>query len=918
MYKDKKFEVYLSDTTVLTREDKYKIHGEYFDTKSKKTVIKTTGFMLQKEFKAKKSANIVTIDEIMDAGDLGKVVKPMSFHKLHSVSGDNIKFIEVWYIDVDNGSTIDEIIDICTRAKLPFNGIKRSISHTDELHKFHVICGLAKPLTKEEFAKKSEYLIKILFNNKIDPCSFKSDQMYYGSPFTTTNRQFDEFIHLEDPDFYIDNYLKSIDPKSFKRNKDNLLKKYGYSNSVSSAEESRSLYNIYSSTPPRTPTTIPGLQNTPDNVTIFDTIDENLTVEGDLSKFIKSHEIKHYLNKIDENISPTIFKFLNGHKMELQELFGIISNLRFFRGGEKLFFKIFEENKFKYNSYDHKVYKIKQLLEDISFPFPFSKFCNDHTIVINRSEHPVNKINLLTQLQIKGISNKMKLFKLSDNKKIYSSIDEIREVQAKDINDVIEKDDKKIHIFYSETGIGKTTTLLLSKIWNKRFFFAALSHEKIAEIQYDLKNNSMFSHIDTKNTKFAVKIPDIPDIYSAKKDEIVKNWNMKLPGNFKIFEEFAEKLDDEFGMQCKELIKFKRHNFSAFNTFSTHHDLLNNLKKVNTTKDIIVIDEDITSLLGEMNETNLRDLDGLITFVKKIRKGSDNKIKKEFDVIVERLERIMGIPEKSIKSVSNDVNEKLYTNLISAYKNNSESTLMNLIKDKYFYKNLEGKILSIGEMKKEIKLTTIILSATASPEIYKMIFGDNNVIIHNYDEVKKFNTTYQYGQHTMSKQSLNRLHSVGKLKEILEPAKDVDLVITFKSGLNFDIKQYFSENTEVRYFGPSSVGINEYAGKNICILGTPRPTSDQLRMLYAGIMNDDELSEEDLEIVYKDVIKGQFKGVGIKFFNNEILSMIQDNLIYSQLQQARGRNRGLINTGKEFFTHIFSNFPIDDPSIILK
>jgi len=910
----KTFEVYLSNTRILSTEFKYKIWGTYTDKDSGKLINRTTGMKIQSEFKKKLSSQHLTISEILDAAEHGYVIKPMSFINLHDITAKNIKFVELLYIDVDNKNellTIEEAINICILAKLPVNGIQKTISYTDELPKFRIIFGLETPLNKDEFAAKSEYLIKMLFQNKIDNCSFKSDQMYYGSPHKVTNRQYDEFINLEDPDFYIDNYLKSIDYKHYKRNKDNLLKKYNFLDDIKSGIQSVSLIYNYQYTSSPTSTT-----------SILQENDSFLSLIGNIETFKNQHQIKHYLNRINDEISPTIYKFLNNNKMGLQELFGILSNLRLFKGGEKLFFQILEYNKSKYTSYDYKIYKLKEFLKDVKHPFPFVKFCNDHTVVINRSQYPTSKINLLTQLQIKGISNQMKLFRINNNEKSYSTIPEVRELTLNSLNKIIEEDDKKIHVLCGETGMGKTASTLLSNIWKKNFFFAALSHEKIKEIETDLPINELFKEKIQyiSKTKFAVKTPDIPEKYLSKKTEVVKNWNLKLPGNFQIFEEFANKLDDEFGKQCKELIKFKRHNYKNYKTFSTHHDLLNNLEKVKSTKDLIVIDEDITSLIGVMNVTNLKDLNGLIKHTKKIiNKGNiDLKIRKKYDCIIERLEFIMSITENTTKRVSYPVDKELFTNLVISYKNDADSMLLNLINDVYFSKNLEGQILSVGNMKLDFGLTTIILSATASPEVYKRVFGEDNVVFHNYNEVKKFNKTYQYGTHSMSKQSLNRLHDIGTLETILEPAKNVDLVVTFKNGLNFDVKQYFSEKTEIRYFGPSSIGINEFSGKNICILGTPRPNTNQLKMLYTAITNDLDLTDDDLELEYTEVEICSFRGTGFKLYKNEMLSSLQKGIIQSQLKQAMGRNRGIIDTGKEFTTHIFSTFPIDDPSIILK
>jgi len=229
---------------------------------------------------------------------------------------------------------------------------------------------------------------------------------------------------------------------------------------------------------------------------------------------------------------------------------------------------------------------------------------------------------------------------------------------------------------------------------------------------------------------------------------------------------------------------------------------------------------------------------------------------------------------------------------------------------------MEGNIISISKIKKIHDITTIILSATASPEIYKLIYGEDNVVIHNSSKLKKYYETTQYTRHTMSQESLNILHKRGVLKDILKDSYNADVVFTHKSNLIFEPSDYFSKNTKIRFYGPSSQGINEFTGNNICLLGTPRPSNIQVFLIYAAITGDNDIKNN--KVLDQDVKRGNYIGHGIKLFEDNTLKTIQENLIETKIIQAKGRSREVIKTEDNPWMHIYSNFPIDDPSIILK
>jgi hypothetical protein len=898
MNKKTKFEMYLSDI-IVDPKTKNDVIG--YNKKGKPYKISA---IIQNQFK-KTPLSLVTIDELASHVTINKAFKPVKYIEPNNISYPNIEYTTALCIDIDNKDrimSIEKAKKILFDAKIPYHILYLTSSYKASLPKFRFIIFLATPLNNDEFHYNAQKLLKGIFDKNmvisVDEKSYAINQYFMGSNGIIIETKYDELLELKNSDYYINNFYRSkgVNWKNLlnKFNKNFIYTPYGEKMSLGGSS------NIKGQPLPthnNSPQTASNINN--------ELYIELLDIEQSSKEYLDNHELTHYIDNMKKRC-PLFNKFINLKKLRLPELQIIVTNLNKMRGGLKFFWDTYNQTADLYNNFDYETFKIKETINEFKKIY-LCHNCSFYNECPNYSNNTTDNKTILSQLQIKGISDRRKM--MQKTKTIiddYADLNDIREDLGFDINNI--QLDKKIHLYIAEPGTGKTTTVLRSKnIMQYRFGFFVPTHNKIKEID----NEFIFD----KNVKFSCEAPEIPAEYNKEKAEIENNWKLKLPGNLDIYSNFA-KNKSEFGFKCQEYIKSKLINHSKYSYIGTHAELVMNIEKFKSSKELLIIDEDFINSALKINISKLSDIDNFIEYIKTKINNQNNKLNEKYKDIIDRLNLILDIKEKTINRVSNKVDEKLYKNLVISFKNKLDSPLLNLIYDKYFMKDLYGQIHSISKMVNLTGITTVILSATLSVELYKLLFGEKNVVVHEYKKLKKYYDISQYSKYTMSKESINDLHSRGLLKEYLKDSYSSDVVFTHKTGLNFNIEDYFSKNTKIRFFGPSSQGINEFAGKNICLLGTPRPNNTMSFMMYAAITDDINITNK--KISNNEIDRGNFRGLDIKLFEDPILKNIQINYIDSCVLQAKGRSREVIKTEDNPWMHIYSNFPIDDPSIILK
>jgi hypothetical protein len=187
----------------------------------------------------------------------------------------------------------------------------------------------------------------------------------------------------------------------------------------------------------------------------------------------------------------------------------------------------------------------------------------------------------------------------------------------------------------------------------------------------------------------------------------------------------------------------------------------------------------------------------------------------------------------------------------------------------------------------------IILSATAIPELYEMVFGHDQLNVIDIPPAKEIGKIKVYKpRKNITKTNLQKPESSQTIFSLLNQVNSfesppIQNVITYGS-LNeiFNHQEFYQM---VDYFH-NTEGTNTHAGKDLIILGTPR-FSEEVYLLFGkalGISFNpiDELNDSD-----KHQINGPEYSITFRSFQNKYLSKLQLSLIHNELLQAIGRAR---------------------------
>jgi hypothetical protein len=174
----------------------------------------------------------------------------------------------------------------------------------------------------------------------------------------------------------------------------------------------------------------------------------------------------------------------------------------------------------------------------------------------------------------------------------------------------------------------------------------------------------------------------------------------------------------------------------------------------------------------------------------------------------------------------------------------------------------------------------IVLSATASVDIYRKLFGDR-LKVHNLDMVENKGKVIQDCSKSYSKWSMGR-SNLNDLKQ-KHMGKPVITHSTYSLQLNDNQKSMYFYNTE---------GYDQYNGKDIVVLGTPHLPPISYFLLAFAIGYNVSYSEM---VIKKQMVT--YKNLRFPFstFDNIELQKLQIGLIESELVQAVGRARVVSN-----------------------
>lgn len=434
----------------------------------------------------------------------------------------------------------------------------------------------------------------------------------------------------------------------------------------------------------------------------------------------------------------------------------------------------------------------------------------------------------------------------------------------------IESQDNKIYIINGQTALGKTSTYIrYMQESQKPVLIAVPTHELKEQIICDAK---AFGIEDICGT------PDI-NTYGIS-EEIINRMNdiYRIGAGIYALHFLSSKLTElnrtspdydkisSYLKDCKRSIRFGGH------IITTHAKLLRMPQTVLESHEVI-IDEDILRSVLKTESVDIKE-------VKKIRNSG---ILPEY--INSRLGEICmkrGYHAMEEQEVLTD--EKHFQKLMGKNAN-----VYGLLKSQYIH-IAKGKITFLIEEKlPDCKL--IILSATISHELYKMIYSNRSIEYYDCPKAAYKGRIIQYTDSSYSRYALNEDYN--KKKILLELCR-YNEVITFKS-----IEKEF----HTRYHFGNIEGMNHLKGKNLSVVGLPN-LDETVYCLYSMRAG----AEIKKAVMYPQRIIYRDKSFYLNTYKNGVLQMIQTWLISSQLEQAVGRARLL---REDCTVIVYAGFPVE-------
>lgn len=742
-------------------------------------------------------------------------------------------------LDFDNGVSFAEIKNRAEHYRLPILFAYKTFSYTEEHEKFRIVFALSGVI-EDLFTSEAVILMFMKIFKECDGACKDSSRMFFGGKGLLEFADEPAEITFDDMCINFVNYMNDrYGDDHYRREIKKFYQSIGleYKNTVPIVENKKFIHS-------RTGNSV-----------------KNNGSDNDSDKNSRRQVTRNFDWNALYDCCLLYRNFVDGREYYYYpELFHIATNLINIEKGKKKFMEILNSaNNAEYEAYHTRNWKttLRTIIEMDYKP----KFCNGcpyadkcmHSKNMLLTAKPTNSIILQTQ------------------KKEYVSLEEAEEDLRENFYKAVLSDKDGVHIIKAQTGIGKTN-LYLDYILksDKKFLIAVPTHnlkmevynkavyKGIADIAYTPEMPKLTQELDEKIKhiynigagEYAIKV--LRDIFCDMKPENPDYVSLSA------YLESVERIKD-----------FEGH-------IITTHDRLLYIRNDNDllSDREVIIDEDIIRTMLSIGYVNNKEISymldkGLFTpqTEKKFKSIIKNKGYRRYDY--REAERILITNES-----------------LSAFEN-TEADIISLSESCYTYNNgtethfLKRKWLPCKKV--------IVMSATANPDIYKML---THYDVHYYPckmahymgELKLY-SKYSFSRHSLEQE--------GTIDYIKENTGD-DIIITVK-----DFEKDF--NTEYHYGAVE--GLNCLEGKNISVVGLPN-VNEVVYKLYGMIAGI------DVEKYNMSPRRVEYNGYNfyVNSFDDEKLRSIQLWMLESLIEQAVGRARLL---RFDCTVKLFARFPVN-------
>ncbi len=860
---------------------------------------------------------VVSIDELIEHLTNGGTIKPAS---LSGRTSDTWLSQQIYLLDFDHGTTIEEQIERAKSLGIEPIFAYTSFSHTEEEHRFRFVFCLEEATNDIRVRNVVQYTLMKLFN-KADQTTKDPTRLFFGGRTSKVNT----YIKRNSQGIVYENKGSRIDVKSLV---DTYVTHLKLENSANFAK------NVISFCESLGINSINGLpavmvvdeevkidENTPSSILLsFKTggrilikIDFNITKEKALEAFnTKSNSVKLKKNKIlkisnksykeDKHLNLNVLEstcplykaFIEGSYWAYHnEIFMMATNLYRVRGGRKRLLEAVE-----HSYYDKNRNNLINTINSVSSYGYAPKRCGD-TCPFREECQNTGKNMLHSMDNRRCETRKIENIKTIDTEEAFFMVQEgiIEALEDEDMN--------SMHLIGGTMGIGKTEAYLSLKDY-KNMCISAPTHKLAAEI--------------------ADKIECDPDDYILMQELVIKDdavrkkydWAMGRGDTKKcnaILEKYIADLKHPLSITRESIIEAgliqqyiynrKACRYTDKLIICTHKRMMTlNNKNIHT----YIVDEDflMTSILPSFS-IDIEVIEEVIEIANKYFKKSNNQVLGCLNRLKRYVDEAIDVHKCMVKLcidlVYTDEQMEEFLKILPEHLNINIKELLSV---KCLVSDINGNVLGMAKHSLP-SAKFLILSATASEEIYKSIFYKRKI---NVVEVGLPEAIGKYVHHSFSGCSRAYMKKNGNLDKLIErinkECSGIKNLITYKS-----FKKEFEDAGYncVCHFGACQ-GINSLKGEDLIVVGTPH-IDDKTYLLIASLMNEHFIISNKME--YINIKRNGFEFWMYSYKESPLMQKIQLYLIESDLFQAIGRARAL---REDVTVHVYSSIPFPNSELI--
>lgn len=560
--------------------------------------------------------------------------------------------------------------------------------------------------------------------------------------------------------------------------------------------------------------------------------------------------------------------------------FMLATNLRYVKGGKKLFLEGLEENQEKWKIH------WKYIMERDYKPMgckkggcPYAKECGSSTLVENL-KHKIHRLGK------------------------YEEYIPIKEAEERLLEAMVNalKGGEGIHLIKAQTALGKTWTycrIAKELMLPNPLMIVAPTNKLQLEIRDNLEKNDVqvFATPNLEDvlhkTGLENYIPDIKELYDT-------GYGYKAKKRLEqIVREESDHLSKSQKKQIKEYLQFKKRLNGTCCVVTTHAMFLDLGEEILSRYEVVVDEDILMTLFKEIAMVSFEDLkklcqnDAVPIHVKRmldsLLSGEDGECRK-MECLELKMEELDAVYETGIPI---------------------QASFPNLVCSASYYVDKKNRQVYYFKAKPLPQVKMTVVSATLNGDLYREYTGGNRKIYKKEIPRAKYKgRLYQYASYSMSRSFIDSIGFQNVENTVRSMIKKERVpMITFK--------KYSGENSI--YFGKTE-GFNEYKGKDLIVLGTPHglPVVYKLIGCYLNSQGRGGLSgypgaydiTDDMNVRY--VLHNGWS-FSIMTFGNEKMRELQFYFIETELEQAVGRARLL---RCECSVYLFSNFPCVGATVI--